>query len=81
MSEQYEVVITLKEVYDAQQEGSKVQQQILAKLDLLVASHDRVDERVTDHETRIRSLEQTRWPLPSVAIIVSIASLVWQLLK
>ena len=81
MAEATEVVITLKEVYDVQQKQGIVQIEINSKLDRLLDKHDRIDEVVADHEMRIRSLEQTRWPLPTVAVIVSIATLVWQMIK
>lgn len=29
-------------------------------------------QKIDDHESRIRSLEKNRWPLPSVAVLVSI---------
>lgn len=81
MAEATEVVITLKEVYEVQQTQGIVQIEINSKLDRLLDKHDRIDESVADHETRIRSLEQTRWPLPSLAAIVAVASLVWSLVK
>lgn len=81
MAEATEVVITLKEVYDVQQKQGVVQIEINSKLDRLLDKHDRIDEAVADHETRIRSLEQTRWPLPSIAAIVSVASLIWSMMK
>ncbi len=28
-----------------------------------------------DHETRLRALEKARWPLPALAVLVSIAAL------
>lgn len=30
---------------------------------------------VLDHETRLRALERARWPLPSLAALVSLAAL------
>lgn len=81
MAEATEVIITLKEVYEVQQNQGIVQIEINSKLDRLLDKHDRIDESVADHETRIRSLEQTRWPLPSLAAIVAVASLVWSLVK
>lgn len=31
---------------------------------------------IDDHETRLRSLERARWPLPALAILISIGSVV-----
>lgn len=46
------------------------------------ASVDRVSDQLTDlaldvkdHEARIRALEKARWPLPALAVLVSMASL------
>lgn len=41
---------------------------IETKLDAALAKND-------DHEQRIRKLEQGRWPLPSMAVLVSMAAL------
>lgn len=41
--------------------------QITAKLDLLLTQH-------ADHEARLRSLERSRWPLPSVTILIALGS-------
>lgn len=42
---------------------------IEVKLDMALANYQ-------DHEVRIRALERGRWPLPSLAALLSIASLV-----
>lgn len=31
---------------------------------------------VSDHEARIRAMERTRWPLPSLAALIAVTSLV-----
>ena len=76
-----EVRITIKEVYKTQQEQGIALHEISSKLDLLLASHARVDEKVNDHEMRIRVLEQKVWALPSIATIISIGGLLWQMTK
>jgi len=73
-----EVRITIKQVWDAQQVQGAALNDISSKLDRLLDSHDRVDEKVRDHEIRIRLLEQRVWALPSVATVIAIASLIWQ---
>lgn len=30
----------------------------------------------TDHEARLRSLESSRWPLPAVAVLMSVAAVI-----
>lgn len=63
------VVITAREVYDA--------------VIKLTAAVDRLADRLedhardlTDHEARLRALEKARWPLPALAVLVSITALV-----
>jgi hypothetical protein len=73
------VVITAREIYD-----SVVR--LTGRVDVLIEQHaslaqdlsdheHRADTRYADHEARLRSLERARWPLPSLAAAVSIASL------
>ena len=50
------------------------------KLDVIAAKLDEHGTDLRDHEERIRSLERGRWPLPSLAALVSIAALVLALL-
>jgi hypothetical protein len=52
-----------------------------ASVDRLVAREDETTKDVVDHEARLRALERARWPLPSLAVLVSLASLVLALLR
>ena len=81
MTESAELVITLKEVYEQQQKQGVVQAEISSKLDRLLDKHDVIDERVADHEIRVRLLEKRVWGLPSIATVLALASLVWQMVK
>lgn len=36
---------------------------------------DGLAQDVKDHEVRLRTLERARWPLPALAVVVSLASL------
>lgn len=81
MSESSELVITLKEVYEQQQKQGVVQAEISSKLDRLLDKHDVIDERISDHEIRMRLLEKRVWGLPSVATVLAVASLIWQMVK
>lgn len=56
--------------------------EIYDKLVIVDASVRRVSDQITDlaqdvkdHEVRLRALEKARWPLPALAILVSMASL------
>lgn len=73
------VVITAREIYD-----SVVR--LTGRLDVLIEQHTamaqdlrdqevRADTRHNDHESRLRSLEKARWPLPSLAVVCSVAAL------
>jgi len=62
------VTITAREIYDAVLN-------LTGRVDVVIAQQADVAKDVSDHETRIRSLEKGRWPLPSLAAIVSLAAL------
>ena len=76
-----EVRITLKEVYKTQQEQGTILSEISTKLSLLLASEQHQDNKISDHEVRLRILEQKVWALPSIATIISIGGLLWQMLR
>jgi len=61
------VTIGLKEIYD----------QLVSlntKVEVLMGDQADTDKRVTDHETRLRSLERARWPLPTVSVLIALAA-------
>ena len=61
------VVIGLKDVYD----------QVVAMrshVETLLHRQNDQEARSTDHEARLRSLERGRWPLPTVAVLLALAS-------
>lgn len=62
------VVIGAREVYDAVM-------RLTATVERLVDGHADADTQLKDHEARLRGLERGRWPLPSLAVLVSIAAL------
>jgi hypothetical protein len=37
------------------------------------AGHERLGKDVADHETRIRTLEKARWPLPTLGVLAGLA--------
>lgn len=45
------------------------------QLALLVQRNDQTDKKLADHETRLDALERARWPLPSVAAVMSVAAI------
>lgn len=51
------------------------------QLALLVQRGDQTDKKVDEHEKRLDALENSRWPLPSIAAVVAVGSLgitLWQ---
>lgn len=62
-------VITSREIYDAVV-------RLTGRVDVLIEGKTHSDRNVTDHEGRLRVLERARWPLPSLAVVLSMAALV-----
>ncbi|MER5302140.1 hypothetical protein ABT039_22155 [Streptomyces lasiicapitis] len=52
----------------------------LARIDgqlaLLVQRNDQMDEDVKDLHQRVTALERTRWPLPTLSVLIAIGALV-----
>lgn len=74
MEEQGVVFVGLKEIYE----------KVVAlgvKVDVLLSQHTDVTNDVRDHESRLRQLEKARWPLPSLAALVSVVALVVSFMK
>jgi hypothetical protein len=44
-------------------------------LALLVQRGEQTDKQLAEHDSRIAALERSRWPLPSLAALVSVAAL------
>jgi hypothetical protein len=47
-----------------------------ARMDVMLSRIDDVLKDVSDHESRLRQLEKSRWPVANVTVLVGIASLV-----
>jgi len=73
------VVITAREIYDAVV-------RLTGRVDVLIEQQNTTSRDLSDHEkasasthadfeTRLRSLERARWPLPSLAAAVSLVAL------
>lgn len=63
------VIIGAREIYDAVVRVSGKADGIAMQLTTIVADQQ-------DQEARIRALERARWPLPSVAVLLSAAAVV-----
>lgn len=68
------VIIGLREIYEAVIS-------LKAEVASLVNNQNGNMREIADHESRIRSLEKGRWPLPSLAAILSVAALLITILQ
>ena len=67
------VLITVREVYDAVVRLS-------GQVEVLTSQQTGESNKIVDHEARLRNLERRQWPLPSLALLVSIGALVASIL-
>jgi hypothetical protein len=67
------VTIGAREIYDELKT-------VGVKVDHVSSQVDGVVADVADHENRLRVLERSRWPLPSIAALVSLVSVVLAIL-
>lgn len=70
MTDENEVRITIKEVWSAVQSQGTVLTKMSSNLERFLDSHDRLETRVTDHEARIRTLEQKVWAASGAAALM-----------
>lgn len=68
------VSITAREIYDAVV-------RLTGRVDVLIEQQTQTRSEVQDHESRLRSLERSRWPLHSLAVLTSIAALAFAFLR
>ena len=62
------VVIGAREIYDQLVRVAQAVERLTSHID----DHG---QDLKDHEARLRSLERARWPLPALAVLVSIGAL------
>lgn len=68
------VVITAREIYDQLVRVADALGVLATRIDRLADQHADSRSDIADHETRLRALERARWPLPSIAVLVSVAA-------
>lgn len=61
MTDETQVRITIREIWNAQQEQQQLLARLASKIEQFLEQHDRLDTVVADHETRIRTLEKRAW--------------------
>ena len=70
------LVITLRDVYEAVTRLAERVTGLAGQVEALRGRFDGGDKQRDDHESRLRSLERRQWPIPSAALLISIAAVV-----
>ncbi|MCZ7413030.1 hypothetical protein [Streptomyces sp. WMMC897] len=73
--------ISLPQMYAEVRGLAQTVSRIEHKLDGLLDETRDIRTDMQDHETRLRALERSRWPLPSLAALVGLAALALTLLE
>jgi hypothetical protein len=76
MSDQYPMVITLKDVYDAVTGLRQDLHSMQTAQDLQAQAVKGDHERVEDHEVRIRFLERWAWSIPAAFVTAIVSAIV-----
>ncbi|WP_405799260.1 hypothetical protein [Streptomyces sp. NBC_01506] len=67
------VYISPAQTYQEVRDLARTVDRIEAKLDGVLDEQRDIRNDVADHETRLRTLERARWPLPTVAVLAGAA--------
>ncbi|MEV8395124.1 MULTISPECIES: hypothetical protein [unclassified Streptomyces] len=67
------VYITSTQTYQEVQKLGRAVDRIEIKLDEVLRETADIRGDVADHESRLRTLERARWPLPTVAALAGVA--------
>ncbi|GGS88602.1 hypothetical protein ACFFV7_50890 [Nonomuraea spiralis] len=70
------VTIGAREIYDQLLQTDRKIDGVRGEVAQVAQAHGELVKDAADHEARIRALERSRWPLPSLAAVVSIISVV-----
>ncbi|WP_113699195.1 hypothetical protein [Nonomuraea lactucae] len=70
------VQIGAREIYDQLLATDRKVDAVRGEVQQVAQAHGELLKDLTDHETRIRVLERGRWPLPSLAAVISLVSVV-----
>ena len=62
------VVITSREIYDAVV-------RLTGRVDVVIEQQNHTAQMAQDHETRLRAVERSRWPLHSLTALVALGAL------
>ena len=75
------VHIGAREIYDQLLATDRKVDGIRSEVAQVASAHGELAADMNDHEARLRVLERSRWPLPSLAALVAIASAVLALIS
>lgn len=69
------VYISPAQMYQEVRNLSEAVSRIESKLDGVLNETKDIRDDVADHESRLRTLERSRWPLPAVAAVTGVGAL------
>jgi hypothetical protein len=72
----YRQLVALAASVNAALTRAERSEQVLAEHETELRPLAGAADRIIDHESRLRSLERGRWPLPALTIVMALASLV-----
>lgn len=76
-----QVLVTLSDVWEELKEQKEILHSIATRIDRMGDAVDNQTEKLDDHEKRLRYVERRVWALPSLATIVAVCSLLYQMLR
>lgn len=81
MTDDHEIRVTLRDVYEVQQAQSKAMSDLSAKLDVYIGSNNWKEDIVKDHERRLRVVERYVFAIPGVSLVIALAGLLVAILR
>lgn len=67
------VYISSSQMYQEMRSPHDAVSRVETKVDGLRDNYAEVTKGVADHETRLRTLERARWPLPTIGVLAGVA--------
>ncbi|MEV8395615.1 MULTISPECIES: hypothetical protein [Bacillati] len=67
------VYISPAQTYQEVRDLARTVDRIESKLDGILDENKDIRSDVADHETRLRTLERARWPLPTIGVLAGVA--------
>lgn len=70
------VTIGVRQLYDKLETLTAKVDDVRIEVQQVAQTHSEATKDLADHEARLRALERGRWPLPSLAALIALASLI-----